>query len=72
MAINGINNAGDPFELAKAKEAAHHYRWQASKANPKGYGDKLDLTHGGTVGVRSIGWDIVDPAEAPQAGSEGL
>lgn len=36
-----LKKAGDPFELAKAKELAHHYRWQASKANPGQYGDKI-------------------------------
>lgn len=38
-----IAEASDPFELAKAKELAHHYRWKASKISPKKYGDKLAL-----------------------------
>ena len=29
------------FELAKAKELAHHYRWKASKIAPSAYGDKV-------------------------------
>lgn len=36
-----IEEAGDPFELAKAKELAHHYRWRASKIAPREYGDKV-------------------------------
>lgn len=39
-----IRGAQDAFELAKAKELAHHYRWRASKLSPREYGDKLDLT----------------------------
>jgi len=42
-AQEGIESAADPFELAKAKELAHHYRWRASKIAPKVYGDKLEL-----------------------------
>jgi len=38
-----IRNAADPFELSKAKELAHHWRWRASKANPKEFGDKLAI-----------------------------
>lgn len=38
-----IAAAADPFELAKAKELAHHYRWRSSKLAPKQYGDKLEL-----------------------------
>lgn len=37
----GIEGAADPFELAKAKEIAHHLRWRASKIAPKVYGDKI-------------------------------
>lgn len=40
-AQDGIDLATDPFELAKAKEMAHHFRWRASKIAPKTYGDKV-------------------------------
>ena len=43
LAQAGIETARDPFELARAKEMAHHYRWRASKVNPGEYGEKLDL-----------------------------
>lgn len=36
-----ISEASDPFELAKAKELAHHYRWRAAKIAPKQYGEKV-------------------------------
>lgn len=38
-----IEAASDEFELKKAKELAHHYRWRAAKIAPKEYGDKLEL-----------------------------
>lgn len=39
-ALQRIDEASDAFELSKAKEAAHHLRWRASKIAPKDYGDK--------------------------------
>jgi len=51
MAQEGIRDAADPFELARAKEMAHHYRWRASKVAPKEYGDKLDVDMKGTMAV---------------------
>lgn len=39
-------SARNPLELAKAKELAHHLRWRASKADPRQFGEKLDLTSG--------------------------
>lgn len=41
--------ASTPAEVARARELASHYRWRASKRNPKAYGDKLDLNHSGKV-----------------------
>ena len=41
LATDRIANACDPFELSKAKELAHHYRWRASKIAPRDYGDKM-------------------------------
>lgn len=43
-AERGIAEASDPFELSKAKELAHHYRWRASKIAPRDYGDKVEQT----------------------------
>ena len=42
-AEQGLEDAGDVFELSKAKELAHHYRWRASKIAPKIYGEKLQV-----------------------------
>lgn len=43
MAEQVLMEARDPFELAKAKELAVHYRWRAKVMNPKGYGDRVDV-----------------------------
>lgn len=53
-ALDGITAAADPFELSKAREAAFHYRWRASKAAPKEYGDKIEHEHKGGVTTRVI------------------
>ena len=45
-----ILSASDPFELARAKELAHHYRWRAAKIAPKEYGDKIQAEHTGPNG----------------------
>jgi len=50
MATRGIAEAEDQFELAKAKELAHHYRWRASKIAPKDYGDKVTQEVTGAAG----------------------
>lgn len=44
-----IERAADPFGLAKAKELAHHYRWKASKANPREYGEKIEIDQKTTI-----------------------
>ena len=51
MALSGITAAADPFELAKAKEAAHHYRWRAKAIAPKDYGDKTEIEHSGAIDI---------------------
>lgn len=33
-------NAKDNFELMKAKELSHHYRWRAKAIAPRDYGDR--------------------------------
>lgn len=36
-----LAQAGDNFELQKARELAHHYRWRAKVIAPREYGDKV-------------------------------
>jgi hypothetical protein len=35
-----IKAATDPFEVARARELASHYRWRAKMVDPSRYGDK--------------------------------
>ena len=49
-ALSVVEQALDLFELQRAKELAHHYRWRASKTAPKEYGDKLTQEHTGANG----------------------
>ena len=58
QALAAIRNASDQFALAKAKEEAHHLRWKASKADPRKYGDKLDVTQETTI--RTLPDDALD------------
>jgi hypothetical protein len=49
LALKELRAVDNPLSLGKAREIASHYRWQASKASPKEYGDKLDLSVDATV-----------------------
>ena len=63
-----ILSASDPFELARAKELAHHYRWRAAKIAPKEYGDKVTQEHtganGGAIQVASTVTFVRPPARS--------
>lgn len=48
-AEQGFIEAEDMFQLTKARDLAHHYRWRASKIAPRVYGDKLGIEHTGNV-----------------------
>lgn len=50
-----IEEASDAFELAKAKELAHHFRWRASKIAPSDYGDRLRVD--GELSIRDVSDD---------------
>jgi hypothetical protein len=52
-ATRTIELASDQFELSKAKELAHHYRWRAAKIAPREYGDKIAV--GGADDLPPIG-----------------
>lgn len=70
-ALSVIEQALDPFELQRAKELAHHYRWRASKTAPKEYGDKVTQEHtgadGGPIQAR-IAVEFVKPAPRAEDG----
>ena len=38
---------GTKEEIMRARELAQHYRWKASKRNPRRFGDKMDVTTDG-------------------------
>lgn len=44
-----IKDAPDEFELKRAKELSHHYRWRAAKIAPKEYGDRLEVEGKGVL-----------------------
>lgn len=49
MAEAELRAAADPFGLAKARELASHYRWKASKSNPREYGEKIEIDQRTTI-----------------------
>lgn len=72
-AESGIERAGDPFDLAKAKELAHHYRWRAAKIAPRDYGERVtqEVT-GADGGPVEISVKVPLDFEAIKARSETL
>jgi transposase len=50
-----INAKSNLTEVQRARELAQHYRWKASKRNPKRFGDKLDtnLNHSGSIEIKA-------------------
>jgi transposase-like protein len=57
-----IRAAGNGFELAKAKELAHHYRWRASAIAPD-YSTKETRKHEVGESITAMERRIVDPAK---------
>jgi hypothetical protein len=53
-----VRDAPDKFELEKARELAHHYRWRAKAIAPRDYGDKVTQEHtgagGGPIAIASV------------------
>lgn len=62
--------AADKFELDRAKELAHHYRWRAKAVSPREYGDKLTTEHtgkdGGPIALAAIDLKGMSDAELAQ------
>jgi hypothetical protein len=57
-----ITEATTSFELTKARDLAHHYRWRAAKIAPKKYGDKVvqELTGPGGAPLASSNIDLTN------------
>ena len=68
VAVDGIAQARDAFELAKARELAHHYRWRASKIAPKLYGDKQSLDVKATVDWAQVTQEAMDKWRKEEGG----
>ena len=63
-AEQGITEAADDFELKKAKELAHHYRWRSSKVAPGDYGDRLQHANDPENPMPSSMTVTLEPGEA--------
>lgn len=65
-----IAMAQDPFELAKARELAHHYRWRAKAIAPRDYGEKVTQEHtgkdGGPITMAAVDLKGLSDAELEQ------
>ena len=47
-----LRSARTPFQLAKARELAAHWRWRAKAVNPRQYGERVDMNT--TMTVREV------------------
>lgn len=70
LAEHFIKSAEDQFELNKAKELAHHYRWRAKAIAPREYGDKVtqEVTgvNGAPLQLVSAGLKVLNDSELQQ------
>lgn len=57
-----IAEAKSGFELQKARELAHHYRWRASRIAPRQYGDKVqqEITGAGGAPLVDVGAGVLE------------
>lgn len=62
-AATAISEARSGFELQKARELAHHYRWRAARIAPRQYGDKVQQEITGAGGAPLMPTQII--IEAP-------
>jgi AcrR family transcriptional regulator len=62
-----IEAAPDKFELERARELAHHYRWRAKAIAPRDYGDKVQQEHtgagGGPIAIAAVDLRNLSDAE---------
>lgn len=55
-------NADSAIKVQGLRLKADNIKWQLARMNAKKYGDKIETTHAGEIGVRSIERHIIDPA----------
>lgn len=58
LALQSIRAANNPFELAKARDEAHHLRWRASKYNPRTFGERTTIAGDPDAPMQSNGVDV--------------
>lgn len=49
-----LDDDGSPAAIARARELASHYRWEAKMRNPRDFGEKVQTEHSGTVTWASL------------------
>lgn len=69
LAEADLRKARNEFQLAKARELAHHRRWRASKLDPANYSSRTELT--GARGAPLVP-DPFSPAEEKERESDAL
>jgi len=65
-AAEAIRSAKDLLELGKARELAQHLRWRAAKANPRQFGDRVNLDHGGSITLEALVTQSLKPLPQPE------
>ena len=58
IALGSIRAATNTFELAKAREEAHHLRWRSSKFQPQRYGDRTTIAGDPDAPIQTNGIDL--------------
>ena len=53
-------NSESPVKIAGLRLKADNIKWQLARMNSKKYGDKIETTHAGEVGIRTIERRIID------------
>ena len=52
------------YDPSAANVAINALKWTAAKRQPKKYGDKLDLNHGGSISIERVVVDFMEDGDA--------
>jgi hypothetical protein len=61
-------SAENAVQVAGLRLKADNIKWQLARMAPKKYGDKIETTHAGVIGIQAITRTVIDPKE-PQGQS---
>lgn len=64
-----IKKGASGAEISRARELAQHYRWRASKRNPRVYGERVEVD--GAIGVAALTEQQVDERLLKLLGAAG-